>query len=428
METKVIFRYPLGNPKRKYRQDRLIISTFNANMSNLRRGLEHCRELGFNTVEFAWVKPDDSLRCITACEEVGIDGIFQNWDVYGGFQETRGGAPIDGEKLAAYVGFTRKFRHFAGYYVWDEPLSTEKIRDAASQVAAIENADPGRLPFTVAIPSYNRSKTWKNGLFEGYLREYTETISPAVLSLDFYPFWNKKEVTPEAQLDGSELFLDIGLLRELSLEHGIPMWFYFQTQDDPGKYIYRKLTPAQVRVQQYNALMYGAVGLQNYNVYNGALTSDGSRGPLFFSTKELNSRSYQLGKTLTALRSEAVFHSPELLRGRAEFDRFRRPLSDSGILADGELPFRISAGEFSDSEGNRYLFVLNRDYELAAGFGLALKKNFRVYEVSKEDGMQRVLNDGTDMLRLSLQPGDAVLLRFQDAAEQPFLIDYVLKK
>ena len=65
---------------------------------------------------------------------------------------------------------------------------------------------------------------------------------------------------------------------------------------------------------------------------------------------------------------------------------------------------------------------------LAAGFGLALKKNFRVYEVSKEDGMQRVLNDGTDMLRLSLQPGDAVLLRFQDAAEQPFLIDYVLKK
>ena len=42
--------------------------------------------------------------------------------------------------------------------------------------------------------------------------------------------------------------------------------------------------------------------------------------------------------------------------------------------------------------------------------------------------MQRVLNDGTDMLRLSLQPGDAVLLRFQDAAEQPFLIDYVLKK
>ena len=134
------------------------------------------------------------------------------------------------------------------------------------------------------------------------------------------------------------------------------------------------------------------------------------------------------GKTLTALRSEAVFHSPELLRGRVEFDRFRRPLSDSGILADGELPFRISAGEFSDSEGNRYLFVLNRDYELAAGFVLALKKNFRVYEVSKEDGMQRVLNDGTDMLRLSLQPGDAVLLRFQDAAEQPFLIDYVLKK
>ena len=427
MDTKIIYRAPIGNPNRKYRQDNLVISTFNAKMQNLRGGLELCQDLGFNTVEFAWVNPEDSLKCMTACEEVGIDGIFQNWGIFGGFQESKGENVIDREKLAAYLEYTKKYRHVAGYYVWDEPLDPDKIRAAAEQVRTIESMDPERLPFTVAIPSYNKKKSWKNGLFAGYLREYTEIIQPAVLSLDYYPFW-LNTVTPELQLDDSELFLDIGLLRKLSLEHRIPLWFYFQTQDDPGKYIYRKLTPAQVRMQQFNALMYGVVGLQNYNVYNGALNADGTRGPLYFSTRDINRRSRQLGKTLMALTSTGIFHSPEVLQGHPDFEAFRQPMSDSAVLADEPLPTRCSAGEFTDAEENRYLFILNRDYEVARTFELKLKKSFRIYTVSQEDGLQSVRADAADSLKLTLQPGDAVLLRFQDAAEDAFLIDYVLQK
>ena len=426
METRIIYRAPLGNPDRLYRQDNLVISTFKAQTKNLRRGLELCRELGFNLLEFAWVNPEESLQCMTACEEVGIDGIFQNWEVYGGFQGTKGENEIDPERLAAYMAHTKKFRHAAGYYVWDEPLAEDKIRAAAAQVRAVEAADPGKLPFTVAIPSYNRYKTWKNGEFEGYLRQYTEIISPAVLSLDYYPFWNKA-IEPDSQLDQSELYLDIGLLRQLALEHHIPMWFYFQTQDDPGTYGYEKLTPAQVRMQQFNALMYGAVGLQNYNVFNGALTADGERGPLFWTTKELNARSYQWGKTLMALTSTGIFHSPEVLRDHPAFAAFRQPIGDSAILAEA-LPQRCSAGEFADCEGNRYLFVLNRDYEVKRSFELKLKKAFRVYTVSGEDGAQRVRDESADTLKVTLQPGDAVLLRFQDPGETAYAIDYVLKK
>ena len=38
METKIIYRYPLGNPRRKYRQDNLVISTFKAYTGNIRLG------------------------------------------------------------------------------------------------------------------------------------------------------------------------------------------------------------------------------------------------------------------------------------------------------------------------------------------------------------------------------------------------------
>ena len=68
MNTKLLPRYPLGNKKRKYRQERFIISTFRADTDDLRRGIPEAKELGFNLVEFGWVPPERSLECITACE------------------------------------------------------------------------------------------------------------------------------------------------------------------------------------------------------------------------------------------------------------------------------------------------------------------------------------------------------------------------
>ena len=35
METKIIHRHPLGNPKRKWKQDNFIISTFRASEKNI---------------------------------------------------------------------------------------------------------------------------------------------------------------------------------------------------------------------------------------------------------------------------------------------------------------------------------------------------------------------------------------------------------
>ena len=427
MDTKIIYREPIGNPDRKYRQDRFIISTFRALTKDLRRGLELCKELDFDMVEFGWVSPTESYECVTACDEVGIDGIIQNWDVFGGFQTTEGIDEVDVEKVKEYIKYIKQYKHIVGYYVWDEPYVDEKIDAAAKQVKIFEELDPDRMPFTVAIPSYNDKWTWENGLFEEYLYKYTERINPIVLTLDYYPFGYRKPERPK-QLDDSNLFLDLALMRKICLEKKIPMWFYFQTQDDVMTFDYDKFPPEKVRVQIYLALLYGTVGLQNYNVYNGAITEEAERGPLFFFTKDINQRCHQLGKTLMALTSVGVFHSPEVLEGKEQFEQFRQPISESEVLADEELPKRCSVGEFVDVEGNRYIMVQNRDYNEIQIFALKLKKKFRIYEVSQENGKQFVKNDGTETLNVKLQPGDAVLLRCQDANEEKFLIDYVLKK
>ena len=432
METKIIHRHPLGNPKRKWKQDNFVISTFRASEKgneNPRLAIENCKKLGFNLLEFASFPPlEDTLRCITACEEVGIDGIFQNMEAFGGFQNTKGDAELNKEAIDAFADHCKKYRRVAGYYVWDEPIGEELLKAARVQTDYFEEIDPQRLPFTVALPSYNKIATWKNGQYAPYIEDFARIIQPPVLSMDYYPFKEYRLPRMQDQLDSCNIFLDLAIVRKVAQKYQMPMWFYFQSQDNPHGRYYYGFTPGQLRSQQFISLLYGCKGLQNYNVSEGALNRDGSPGPLYWQTMELNRICNQWGRTLMALESAYIFHSPEVLAGNDDFKALHNTPAESQILADEALPFRCSAGEFTDEEGNRYLLVQNRDYQQVRTFELKLKKNFRVYEVSKESGEQALYNEKTDRLTLCLEEGDAVFLRFQDAQEDAFLIDYVLKK
>jgi hypothetical protein len=208
----------------------------------------------------------------------------------------------------------------------------------------------------------------------------------------------------------------------------MPMWFYFQSQDNPHGRFYTGFTPGQLRSQQFISLLYGCKGLQNYNVCCGALNRDGSYGPLYWQTMELNRTCNQWGRTLMALESEYVFHSPEVLKGNEHFAALHNTTAESKILAKEDLPFRCSVGELADEEGNRYLLIQNRDYENERYFELKLQKKFRIYEVSKKTGEQELYDESADRLSLCLEEGDAIFLRFQDAEKEPFTIDYILKK
>lgn len=433
MKTKTIYREPIGNPDRKYRQNQFIISSCMSvgavladEQSDLRECIRQIKEVGCNLTEFIWADKEMTEKCVLACEEYGIDGVFQNWEAFGGFQARKGEMKMNREEFDKFMEFNKKYKHFYGYYVWDEPLSDEAVDATAEQLNQIEELDPKRLPFTVAIPSYNATDTWDNGLFERYLRRYAEVVNPAVMSLDYYPF-SALRPEPINQLDDKHLFLDIALLRELALKSKTPMWFYIQTQDMPMGERYFRFTPARMTMQAYNALLYGAKGIQYYCTVEGAIYRDGRKGPLYFPMLEMNERITQWGKTLMALTSEHVFHSPKLLADNENYDQFREPLKESKVLADGELPFRCSVGEFSDEEGNCYLMILNRDYMEKRTFNLELKDFFRVYEVSGEDGSQSVRQKSTKRLDIELAAGDAIFLRLQDAKEEAYLIDYCLK-
>ncbi len=423
MQHKIFSRYPLGNPRRMWRQDNFVLSTFSAKGENMRGILENCADAGFTMVEIGWADHEQAEEAIRLCEELSLDLVYQDFSLYGGMQiHKMDRAPLSPADVKRVCDHVRPYRHTVGYYIWDEPYRDEQLAEARRQMDMFQYEDPARCPFTVAIPSYG-PYTWENGEFPVYLERYCSVIDPPMLSLDYYPI-GLKWYTGEKQLDDSFMWLDLGLMRVLARKYSMPVWFYYHGMNYQK---YKRFTFPMVRMNMYAAALYGAKALQQFTCVGSTVTSEGERDVFFEEQKQIHREFRKLGNTLMALESVNVIHSDDLLPDCPYMQGLAESMADSRHLT-GALPPRTSVGEFTDGYGNGYLMVLNRDYEMPASLTLSLKEKSRVYEVSRESGRQNVVWDSTDTLSVKLEKGDAVLYRIQSAAEDAFTLEYRLEK
>lgn len=424
MKHRILERRPLGNPHRLWRQDNFVLSTFSVPGNNVRRALTTCAEAGFNMVELGWASHESAEEALRICEELRMPLLFQDFSVHGGMQERYLDRYVTKEQMQKLCIHLRPWKCLAGLYVWDEPYHDDQLAEARRQADLFQAEMPDKLPFTVAIPSYNNDYQWDNGLFAGYLCNYAKTIDPPVLSLDYYPI-GLSGYEREKQLDNSYFWCDLAVMREVGREHGMPLWFYYQGLPMHGC---NDFTFPMVRMMMYAAVMYGVKGLQQFIAVGSIILPDGEKGPFFAQQKEIHAEFAKLGNTLMALENRFVFHSPEICREIPEYRPYADDIAQSAVLADAVLPCRCSVGELADAENNPYLLVLNRDFDKEQTFELPLRGKLRIYPVSREDGMQSYAGE-TDVLRVSLAPGDAALYRLSaDTEGEPETLEYRIEK
>ncbi|MCI6635014.1 MAG: hypothetical protein SOZ09_10255 [Eubacteriales bacterium] len=423
MDHKIFARHPLGNPHRHWRQDNFILSTFSARGSNMRKVIKNCVDAGFTMLELGWATHEQAFEAVQLCEEYGIDLLFQDFTLHGGMQEfiSREG---ELQSMVPLANTLAPWKRTVGVYIWDEPFRPDQLAEARRQADLYEQAAPDKLPFTVAIPSYNTEYTWQNGLFTKYLYDYAKKIDPPVLSLDYYPFglpgYNDAE-----QLDTSLLWCDLGLLRKVAQAYRMPLWFYYQAVN---LHKYHRFTFPMVRSQMYAGAMYGAKALQEFTAVDAVITEEGNRGPIFEETKRIHAEFRALGNTLMALQSVGVYHSAELLAGSPYLTGLADELTGHDILPQ-TLPRRCSVGELADAYGHRYFLFLNRDVDVPLDAELPLKKPVRLYTVSRETGEQIFLGDSITSLTLHLSAGDGVLYRMDEVTDaEPYTLEYRIEK
>lgn len=420
MENKILKRYPLGNPHRIWKQDNYVLSNFSAKGDDMRKVIRNCAAAGFNMLELGWASPEQAEQAVIYCEQLGVDLIYQELKRYGGMQGNRFYEKND---LEGVINDHRKWKCIKGYYIWDEPLLDDQIDEARVLTDICQREAPDLIPFTVAIPSYNTEYTWGNGKFPEYLEKYVTRIDPPVLSLDYYPV-GMGEHNETVQFDRSRMWCDLGLMKKLGEDYNMPIWFYYQGQNlhEVKFFIF-----PMVRAMMYAGALYGAKGLQHYTACGAIITQEGDRDIFFEDQKAIHEEFKNLGDTLMALTCKRVIHDETVNPNCEMYEELHSREADSAYLA-GKLPTRVSLSEFEDDYGNGYMMVLNRDYMTEAEICLELNGKYRIYEVSKTDGLQNVISDCTDKLDLSLIPGDACLLRLQKADEEAFTIEYQLSK
>ena len=454
MQHKILKRKPIGNKRFNWKQKDYVISTFSGfPQSGTQIGdvnevadkyAKHHKEAGFNLLELGWVQHEGSWAAVEACEKNEINLLFQDMSLLGGMSFRYADRKVSREEIKAVVDKLKDKKYVIGYYVWDEPQSESQMDEARRQMDILEELSPDSLLFTVAVPDYNAEPerkggvgdTWENGRYVPYLEKFAEKMDPPVMSFDYYPVGNYFNVWPghtyskENQLDDSFMYLSMAANRAIAKKHDIPFWFYYQ-----GFNLYEATKKEDfifpmVRCFMYSGVLYGAKGLQNYATGqkgNRFLNPDGSKGDFFEEQKKVNFEIRNLGNTLMALESELIIHSDDLLPDCEYTAPYFNKIEESEIFT-GKLPKRISVGELCDDYENRYAVILNRDFERKAKITLPLKGDFRIYEVSKNDGKQRVLLNSAAELSITLEPGDAVLYRFQKADEEAFTCEYELSE
>ena len=444
MMNKIYKFHPIGNKKRSYRQSKFIFSTFNLTGNSrvemepamVDKAVQKMKKLGLNLIETAHSAMNTAMYALEACEREGMDVIWQNYYLFGGFHDMFR-RPTTEEEVRDIVEKTKHYKYLKGYYIWDEPWEEADIHACAEQTDWFDKYAPGKHAFSVMNPHFDsRYHNWKNGRYPWYVGHFLDTVQPPVASFDYYPFGTENITEHDGdQLDRSQLWKDIGVVRQAALERNLPLWYYFGTlRTDPFPTYHFSMTRLQVNY----ALMYGAKGLQSYGLAGSlvspdkleekrrVLESDYEEGCFFDDMRSLIGNTLNLGKTFIALHSEHVYHGKEVLPDDDYFnEHFREDIRSDDLTNLEELPFRCSIGRLSDDWGNQYMTVLNRDYLRTQVFTIPLKGSKRIFEVSKADGKHYCVNTSTDCLHVTLEPGDMAFYRVQDTAEEAFDVEYI---
>ena len=424
MMKKRLARYPLGNPRRKWRQEQFIHALVNPGPMGLnmegplhrekaRRAVKTAVDAGFDVMEYCWTSYDVGMEILRTAEELGTKVIYQDLTRFGGMGFAK-------EPLNAHndlLGTMRDLAGYAcimGYYMYDEPITPEQRAVVRRMIDEAERERPDLLPYTVTTASQTEV--------------LADEVDPAQLSFDQYPFggWVGEGMSPEGQMDGcSKYWTNMEVARVAAEKSGAPYWFVYQGHVLPYNPCLDQYTFAATRMMANTALLYGAKELSCYIECNGVIDPEtGNEGICFEEHRDLNRRLRALGNTLMALRSDRVIHGviPTPYKDRVTF----ATMADSELLT-GELPARLSVAEMSDAYGNRYLMVANRDYRNITSYFLKMKGDYRVYRVSDEDSVQRlVYDDPNNTIIGNLHPGHMALYRLQPKSEEPCEIEYYL--
>jgi hypothetical protein len=156
---------------------------------------------------------------------------------------------------ATAVAALRQHPAFAGYHLGDEPSAAE-FAALAARVQVIQALDVVHPCYINLLPIYASAAQLGTATYQEYIDRFLATVPVPLLSFDHYP-------TPNGNLDLG-LYANLEIVRTATLAAHTPFWGFYQAVQQSGQ---PARTLAEVRLECYSNLAYGAQGIQAYDYW-----------------------------------------------------------------------------------------------------------------------------------------------------------------
>lgn len=301
------------------------------------------------------------------------------------------------------------------YFITDEPKATN-FPALGRLVAYLREKDPAHLAYINLFPTYATNEQLGNSgekvaAYRAHLRQYLETVKPALISYDHYQFATKG--------DSPDYFLNLALIRQASLGAGVPFLNIVQAATwTPSM---RVPNADEMRFLVFSTLAYGGQGI-SYYVYccaghtGGIANPDGSPTPLYDALKTFNQDFVGIARELQPLKSIGVYHAGMLPPGGEPASKKTPFFFDPPVPAMEYRPPQPLQGAligiFSDpSKRSRptHALVVNLDYKSEKVLGIRGPGRLEIFDPATGEWAPAKHR----RVDLKLSPGEGKLVRLR---------------
>ncbi len=275
----------------------------------------------------------------------------------------------------------------SGYMLRDEPNRSD-FQELGKWVKKIRSTDDNHFCYLNLFPNYATEQQLGTRTYQEHVDQFISEVPVQLISFDHYPVLGDSL--------RANWYENLEIISEASRKAGKPFWAFALSVAHSK---YPVPTIAQLRLQVYSDLAYGAQGIQyftywtpfdtTWNFNNGPISLEGKRTVVYDRIRQVNGEIADLSAVFSGSRVISVTHTGENIpQGTRSLTTLPKPFRVLKTEGKGAVVSLLENG--SDS----YLVIVNRDF-------LAPMMLF----VECEKKVRKVLKDG------SLVPADAYQAR-----------------
>jgi Beta-galactosidase len=292
-----------------------------------------------------------------------------------------------------------RFMHhpaLAGYFLRDEP-SADEFPHLAVWAKNIHALDSEHFRYFNLLPNYASAKQLGTPSYREYVSAFAKEVPVEFLSFDHYPVVDDT-LRPE-------WYENLEIVSDVARSAGKPFWAFALAIPH---FHYPVPTLAQLRLEVFSALAYGAQGIQYFtywtpledkNFQDGPITREGKRTDIYDRVKEVNSEIRGLSYVFLNARVISVAHTgAEAPLGTKRLDKLPSPV-ESFSTSGGTVVSLLQKGN------STFLVVVNQNYKQPIKLTIQFQSD-----------VKRVLKDGSlvpvkhhDKNNLVEDPGDVMI-------------------